>query len=276
MTQEWHGKLTLNYDYNGQETRLIHQYSQSPLKIQRPFYPEDRQICHSVILHTAGGIVGGDRLSQTITLQPNANALITTAAATKIYGHHPQTSQQITHLNLEENAVLEWFPQENIIFNHAFYQQSLIVNLAPNATLFAWEINRFGRTARGEKFKEGNWRSQTEIYQEKCPLWIDRQALTGGEMIESGNGLGGYSVTGNLIYLGQSVNQEMINKIRELGLNSNIKGELGVTQSLGEGILCRYRGHQSSEVKTWFIQVWHLLRQVYLQRPSIYPRIWLV
>jgi urease accessory protein len=276
MTQEWQGKLTLNYHYDREETRLNHQYSQAPLKIQRPFYPEGKAICHSVILHTAGGMVGGDRLSHNITLQPNANALITTAAATKIYGHHPQKSQQITHLTLEENAVLEWFPQENIIFDQSIYQQSLIVNLAPNANLFVWEINRFGRTARGEKFQIGNWRSQTEIYQENRPLWIDRQALIGGEMIQAENGLGGYSVTGNLIYLGKPVSKEIINKIRELGLNSEIKGELGVTQSLGEGVICRYRGHQSSEVKTWFIQVWHLLRQVYLQRPSIYPRIWLV
>ncbi|MGK7931058.1 MAG: urease accessory protein UreD [Microcystaceae cyanobacterium] len=276
MTQGWHGKLQLTYDYNAPQTRITHQYAQAPFKIQSPFYPEDPSICHSVILHTAGGMVGGDRLSQTLSLHPNANALVTTAAATKIYGHHPQPSQQEIALNLAENSVLEWFPQENIIFNNSIYKQSLKVNLAPNTTLFVWEINRFGRTARGEQFKQGNWRSQTDIFRGKHPLWIDRQALTGGRMIEAANGLGGFSVVGSFICLGKPVSSENIQQIRQLWSQGNYEGEAGVTQSLGDGIICRYRGHSTTEVRQWFVQVWHFLRQVYLQRPSIYPRVWLI
>ena len=39
------------------------------------------------------------------------------------------------------------------------------------------EITRFGRSARGEKFCFGNWRSHTEVWQQGQPLWIDRQWL---------------------------------------------------------------------------------------------------
>lgn len=53
--------------------------------MQKPFYPEGTDVCHNVILHTDGGIVGGDRLSVNFHPEPNAKALITTDAASKIY-----------------------------------------------------------------------------------------------------------------------------------------------------------------------------------------------
>ncbi|HBK63831.1 MAG TPA: hypothetical protein DD000_10010, partial [Cyanobacteria bacterium UBA11166] len=82
----WHGSVELVYACDRGKTQLIHSQARSPLKVQRPFYPEGEAICHTGVLHTAGGIVGGDSLAQTIHLQDNAQALITTVAAGKIYG----------------------------------------------------------------------------------------------------------------------------------------------------------------------------------------------
>jgi urease accessory protein len=81
----WHGHLELVYSRVGQGTQMIHSHMQAPLKVQRSLYPEGDTICHTIMLHTAGGIVGGDRLSVNIELQPQAQVLITTAAANKIY-----------------------------------------------------------------------------------------------------------------------------------------------------------------------------------------------
>lgn len=57
----WYGKLNLVYADRERKTQLIYNHQQAPLKVQRPFYPEGEKVCHSVILHTAGGVVGGDR-----------------------------------------------------------------------------------------------------------------------------------------------------------------------------------------------------------------------
>ena len=56
--QGWHGLLNLVYANRQDSTQLIYNHHQAPLKVQRPFYPEGQEICHSVILHTAGGVVG--------------------------------------------------------------------------------------------------------------------------------------------------------------------------------------------------------------------------
>ncbi|MBF2004650.1 MAG: urease accessory protein UreD [Chlorogloeopsis fritschii C42_A2020_084] len=269
--QSWHGKLNLVYACTQGETQLIHSQSQAPLKVQRPFYPEGKNVCHSVILHTAGGIVGGDRLSCNFHLEPHAQALITTAAASKIYRTNGLRARQTINIQIDANACLEWLPQETIVFNSALYRQDLRVELATGASYLGWEITRFGRTARGEKFVQGEWRSHTEIWQQGKPLWIDRQWLPGSDKIfHSPHGLNGQAIAGSLVWVQGAVSQDMIEKARDLWHG---EGEVGVTR-LEHGFLCRYRGSSTAEVRNWFISVWQLLRVSFLSRVSCLPRVW--
>jgi len=274
---EWQGSLELVYANDQGKTRLVRDRMVSPLKVQRPFYPEAQGVCHTVILHTAGGIVGGDRLSQTIHLQENAQALITTAAASKIYRSNGQRAKQRIHIHVEAGACLEWLPQETIVFNGAVYQQQMTVELAPGASWLAWEITRFGRTARKERFLQGDWRSHTEIWQQGRPLWIDRQWLPGGEaVLDSPHGLAGQPIVGTLIWMGPPVSSEIVDNARSLWTATQRQGEAGVTQTQAQGLLCRYRGSSITEVRNWFTEVWQCLRLTYLGRPVSKPRVWLV
>jgi urease accessory protein len=270
----WHGSLNLVYAQRGGKTQLIHNQMRSPLKVQRPFYPEGADVCHSVVLHTAGGIVGGDRLSLNFHLEPNAQALITTAAASKIYRSNGLQAKQSIQMQVDAGATLEWLPQETIVFNGAIYRTDLRVELAPRASWLGWEITRFGRSARGERFLQGEWRSHTEVWQQGQPLWIDRQWLPGkAEIINSPHGLAGQSVVGSLVWIGQAVEPELVEAARTLWVNAECQGQAGVTR-LTSGILCRYRGSNSAEVRNWFIAVWQLLRLSFLGKPSCPPRVW--
>ncbi|MEH2277976.1 MAG: urease accessory protein UreD [Nostoc sp.] len=269
----WHGKLNLVYADRQGKTQLIYNHQQAPLKVQRPFYPEGEKVCHSVILHTAGGMVGGDRLSSNIHLQAQAQALITTAAASKIYRSNGLQARQTIQMQADAGACLEWLPQETILFNGAIYRQDLRVELATGASWLGWEITRFGRSARGEKFLQGEWRSHTEIWQEGIPLWIDRQYLPGSEDIfHSPHGLAGKPIVGSLLWVGGAVSAEILEKTRDLW---DGEGEAGVTR-LQHGLLCRYRGSSTSEVRNWFINVWQLLRVSFLNRGNCIPRVWQV
>jgi urease accessory protein len=260
---------------------------QAPLKVQRPFYPEGKEICHSVMLHTAGGIVGGDRLNCDFILHPQAQALITTAAANKLYRSNGLEAQQTIQIHLETGACLEWLPQETIVFNQALYQQTMRIQLGENATWLGWELTRFGRTARGERFIQGNWRSHTEVWQGDRPLWIDRQWLPGREeTVHSPHGLAGCPVVASLALVGQPIDSEIVQQARSLWTQkmqefkslegeqeNSILGEVGVTR-LQAGLLCRYRGHSTVEARQWLIAVWQLLRPTYCDRPVCIPRVW--
>ncbi len=278
MNSQWQGKLDLIYAYNQGNTNLIHSFSQAPLKIQRSFYPEGKDICHSVILHTAGGIVGGDILSQNVALQTKAQVFITTPAATKVYRSEHKLAEYHNFIKLEDESFLEYLPLENIIFNGSNYQQNLQIDLSEKASFLGWEITRFGRTAREEKFTEGNWKSTTEIWRDGQPLWIDRQFIIGNEkFINHPHNLAGKPLVATLIYIGKPVTKEFIEQVRALGknnINNNI-ADFGVTLTLADGLVCRYLGFSTAEVKQWFMEVWKLLRFFQAQRNFTKPRVWL-
>jgi urease accessory protein len=272
----WEGNLKLKFAHRDESTQLVLDYSQAPLKVQRPFYPEGNDICHSTILHTAGGIVGGDRLNLDLHLAPQSQAVITSAAATKIYRSNQEKAVQNVRIAVDSEACLEWLPQETIVFNGAIYRQNMIVELAQQASWLGWEITRFGRTARGEKFVSGDWRSHTEVWQNGQPLWIDRQWLPGYiSVIESPHGLAGCAIAGSMAWIGNSVTPEIVAEARKLWLDRQplALSQAGVTR-LPQGLLCRYLGNDMAEVRSWFISVWQLLRFSYLSRNICLPRVW--
>lgn len=273
MTEAWQGYLDLQYGVRAGQTRLLRSRQQSPLKVQRPFYPEDPAVCHTVMLHTAGGIVGGDRLQVQLQLQPDAQAFLTTAAASKLYRSDGLRSALQVNATLAAGARLEWFPQETIAFRGAQYHSQMRIDLAAGATFVGWEITRFGRTARGEKFTAGDWRSQTEIWQEGQLQWCDRQWLPGNErVIASPHGLGGNAIVGTLVWLGDPVAPSLMNQVRELPQPSS--GQTGITTTQTDGLLCRYRGTSTTEVRAWFTTIWQTLRQAQWGRSPLRLRIW--
>lgn len=273
-SSQWSGIVKLTYQKQGNTTQPIHTYSQAPYKLQRPFYPEGKEICYSTILHTAGGMVGGDYLSQSIQLKRNTHAVITTASASKIYRSNGLSAEQETQIDVGANACLEYLPREMIVFNQAQYRQRMTVNLASTATWLGWEIVRFGRSASGEQFREGDWRSATEVWQDGQLIWVDRGWLPGGKQVwESPHGLGGYPLVGTLVWVGKPVSSQLITQLRGLWAETDSTAEVGITQ-LRSGLLCRYRGNSRAKVLDWFINIWRLLRQWNGQVSPVTPRVW--
>jgi urease accessory protein len=272
-TTTWQGQIDLKFRRDGEKTLLQKSYARAPLKIQRPFYPESN-LCHTVILHSAGGMVGGDRLSYKIHLAPASEALITTAAAAKIYRSAGEFAQQQIAIQLDRDAYLEWLPQDTIIFNSALYAQKLRVDLAEGAIFCAWEIVRLGRSARSESFTEGCWQTALEVWKNGQPLWIDRQQITGDQW-KSLQAAAGQPILGLLVWLGESVGAEVVARIRALESQPEPKSgaSFGVSAIAG-GLVCRYRGEDRQAVQRWFIEIWTLLRQHSRGRSACIPRVW--
>ena len=286
----WQGRLELEFVVREGRTQLGRSFMQAPLKVQRPFFPEGDShsnlhrncVCHVVTLHTAGGVVGGDRLSTQVYLAQNAHALCTTATAAKIYRSNGLTAEQTTHLRIAAGGTLEWLPQETIVFDGADYRQRLRVDLEGDALWLGWEITRLGRTARGERFSSGHWRSHTEVWQDGKLLWVDPQQILGGSgPLTSPHGLNNCPVVASFAVLGQPVAQlptDLLSQTRQFSPTSASAHSAPTFQHaatrLQSGLLYRYRGHSTLEARRWFIQVWHRLRLALVKRPGYLPRVW--
>lgn len=269
----WHGRLELALERRADRTALARSRAQMPLALQRPFYPEGEDVCHLVLLHPPGGMVGGDRLEIALELGPDAEVLVTTPSAAKWYrGASP--AEQMATVRIARGAHLEWLPLETIVFDGAHASQALRVELAPGASFLAFDITRFGRSARGEGYTLGTWRSVTEVRREGRPLWIDRQRLQGGaSVMRSHYGLAGQPVAGGLVWIGHAVEVELVEEARALWTTGRYAGEAGVTR-LADGMLCRYRGPSSTEARAWFTGVWDRIRRRTRRRGAEVPRIW--
>jgi urease accessory protein len=289
-TGGWHGEVTLSFspDPKGKTLAQLHLAS-APFKVQRSFYPESgspvksAQRCYTTLLHTAGGMVAGDHLSIHLHLKPQAQALVTTSSASKIYGQVPlkspipvQATQNIL-IKVEAEASLEWLPQETIVFDGADYAQQLRIELAATASCLGWEVTRFGRTARGERFLSGRWQAHTEVWREGRPLWVDPQWLLGGsELLDSEHGLAGQPLIGTLFWIGNADgvdSKALVTAARERWLSQPRQGEAGVTW-LDAGLICRYRGANRQELHAWFVQVWQLVRHCQGLPAASLPRVW--
>ncbi len=105
----------------------------------------------AVLLNTAGGIAGGDRLDTRVEAGPGTEATLASQAAERVYRALPGASAQVcTSLHVADGAALEWLPQETILFDRCALRRRLTVHLAEGAWFLGLESLVFGRAAMGE------------------------------------------------------------------------------------------------------------------------------
>src|SRR6202030_4362954 len=82
---------------------------------------------------------------------------VTTAAAEKIYRAEGPAAQLDISLKAAAGAQIAWLPQETILFDRARVSRHINIDLADSASLLLCEIVVFGRTAMGERIRQGEF-----------------------------------------------------------------------------------------------------------------------
>ena len=281
----WQAEAQLRFSLRNGITR--HQGGASaPLKLQRAFSQVSGH-CELPLLHTAGGLVGGDALRISAQLEPGSRALLTSVAAQKVYGSVGRSrcapsgrwARQALQFELESGSDLEWLPQELVLYADALFEQTIRVELAADASFLTADVVRLGRTAAGEELGQGRWRSSLEIRRqaEPEPRWelVDRLEL-GAEALGGEHGLAGEAVFGSLVWaapmrLPDTAMAEMLQKMRRA--RSGLAGTMACG-ALEQGLVARYRGPSCQAARYWFSRIWALLREARQQQPPQLPRVW--
>ena len=101
-----------------------------------------------VLINTAGGVTGGDRIDWRLEAGPGAALVATTQAAERVYRSAGGAARIETRLTLGPGARLDWLPQETILFDGGRLDRSLEVEMAADARLLALETLVLGRAAQ--------------------------------------------------------------------------------------------------------------------------------
>jgi urease accessory protein len=266
----WQAQLDLAFAQRDSRTVLSKKQHIGPLVVQKPFYPEGG-LCHVYIIHPPGGVVGGDTLAINVTGHSESKALITTPAANKFYRSGGPVAQLKQTITVEDNACLEWLPQETILFNGCAVHATTRIQLGDNSRFIGWEITCLGRPASSEAFTNGLFRQRFELYQHNNPLFVERALLQGGDpILEAPWGLQSNTVTGTM--LAYPADATML----ELARNAipNQTDALASSTLINQVMVCRYLGHHGEQAKNLFTAAWSAIRPACMQREACVPRIW--
>ena len=158
----WHARLQL--DYRMEQGRCVGRFEHDgPLRILQSLYPEGGAICHNVVVHPPGGLVGGDTLEIGVRVAAGAHGLITTPGATRFYRSDGERALQATRLTLESQARLEWLPLEALCYSGCIAENRMRLELAPGSEMIGWDVTALGLPASELPFKQGRLLQHIEM-----------------------------------------------------------------------------------------------------------------
>ncbi|QFT29244.1 Urease accessory protein UreD [Labrenzia sp. THAF82] len=190
--QRVNGHARAGFRLSEGSTRLADLYQSGAAKIRLPkVYDEPTT---AVLINTAGGLTGGDRLSLEFHLAVGAHAIVTSQAAERAYRSQTGPAKVTAKFQVGAGAKLEWLPQETILFDASNLSRTIEADLAEDAGLLMLESVILGRKAMGEKvrsvFFRDSWRIRRSgklVFADDVRLEGDPDVFLAGPATASGN-----------------------------------------------------------------------------------------
>lgn len=266
----WPAGLTLGFAPRFGRTALVRRQHHGPLRVQKPFYPEDGA-CHVYMLHPPGGMAGQDQLQIEVALSAQAHALVTTPASGKVYRSSGPQTEVSTCLRLARDASLDWLPQDTILFGGSRYHQTTRVELQSGSRFLGWDIISLGRPSSGDDYTEGDLVQSLRVEVDKHLILRERLVVGANDSLRDAPwGLQGHRAVG--ILLAYPACERVLATVRELILVRDWPGT-GVTL-LGDLLVVRALAPRAALVQARLTDIWCCLRPQINRRPALLPRVW--
>lgn len=272
----WNATLALDYTRQAGKT-VAHFRHNGPLRILQSLYPEGDAICHNVIVHPPGGLVGGDTLDLAFTAGAGAHGLVTTPGATRFYRSTGEPALQRTELSLEAGARMEWLPLEAICYSGCLAENRLTMRLAPGAELIGWDVTALGLPTANQPFERGSFCQHIEV----PGVWLERARLSATDtlLMNSPLGLAGHRCMASIFFvagcqLERHRRQEALDVARQVIEAHPLCTTTGATSPNGQVVVVRVLAPLVEPAMSLLKQVWQAWRGHFWQLPAATPRIW--
>jgi urease accessory protein len=227
------GRIALTARVVHGKTQRTRVYEDGPLRMRFPRTPTGH--LEAVIVNTAGGVAGGDRLDIGVTLAAEADLVVTTAAAEKVYRSDLDESQIAVHLTVDSGASLSWLPQETILFDRAWLSRSTEIDVSGGASLLWAESVVFGRSAMGETVQAGRLVDRLRVRRDGKLQFADTLRLEGeiaGKMAQPAIAAGAIALATVLVLPAGEGEARALRDMR-----TRLRGEFGVSSWNGFAVV---------------------------------------
>ena len=166
------------------------------------------EMTEAVMLNTAGGITGGDRL--TVKIQAENCALVTTTqTAERLYSSSTEPAKIEVGLCADKAATLHWLPQETIIFDGAELDRTIRLDMSADSNCLLAETIVMGREAMGEDIYDCHFTDNWRLYREGRLFHAESLRLTGrvAEIMAAPAGGNGARLLSTILYAGCDAEQ---------------------------------------------------------------------
>jgi urease accessory protein len=274
----WHARLHLDLSLEQEKTVARFEHD-GPLRILKSLYPEGPGVCHNVIVHPPGGLVGGDALDIAVRVSDGAHGLVSTPGATRFYRSDGAETAQRVHLQLAAGARLEWLPLETIAYPDCVAGNALTMDIEPGAECLGWDVCALGLPAAGEPFTRGVLHQQVQW----PGVWLERARIDASDtrLLDGPVGLAGQRALGTL-WLASGTAREpvareaLLDAAREALLDADPTVWAGATSPDARLIVLRALAPQVEPLMAVFQRAWARLRAVAWRMKAPPPRIWRV
>jgi urease accessory protein len=272
----WHGRLELDYHRDGDSTSA-HDRHDGPLRVLQRLYPEGPAICHHVLVHPPGGMVGGDTLDVTLTLGEHSHAVITTPGAARFYRSSGESALQRVGATLAAGARLEWLPLETLAYSGCEGENTMRFELAEGAETIGWDVLALGLPAADQPFVRGRYRQAIEI----PGRWLERGVIAADDatLLDSPLGLAGQRVMGTLWFGSGSAmpaarRDALLDAARAACDGHELTRTAGATAPNDAVVLLRALAPRVEPLMDLFKAVRNRWRAVGWELDPVLPRIW--
>ena len=276
----WQGSLALAYrrdELRGAPRTVLHDRHDGPLRVLASLYPETPAICHNVLVHPPGGLVGGDVLDIDITVDPGAHALITTPGATRFYRSAGAPATQHLRATLADGARLEWLPLETIAYSGCLGENLMRFELAPGAEMIGWDLLALGLPASDQAFARGRFTQCVEM----PGRWLERGVIDAldARLLDSPLGWAGQRVLGTLWFAAGSAlplarRDALLAAAREAVEGDALQRTAGATAVHDGVIVLRVLAPRVEPLMTLLTRAWAAWRRDAWQLAATPPRVW--
>lgn len=272
----WHAQLQL--EHRVEQSRTVARYRHDgPLRILQSLYPEGDAICHNVLIHPPGGLVGGDTLSISVDVGEQAHALVTTPGASRFYRSEGAAAVQDTHITLASGARLEWLPLEAICYSGCIAHNRLRLALAPGAEAMVWDIAALGLPEAGQPFERGQLQQHLEL----PGVWLERGCIDAADarLMNGAPGLAGQRCLATLLFaagddLGRERTDRALDAARLCIESHALRLSAGATSPHPRLVVVRALAPVVEPAMQLLRQIRAAWREPMWQLPPVAPRIW--